>query len=113
LTLFEAYDYLVVGSFLKDPERPIWVICSESHYSVLFADPSSSSTSTATIDLFYFDGLANQDEEIRLSIDPNGVEAPREKARHDDQTLTPPLNLVIQTKWPRATIDWHGVEPLL
>jgi hypothetical protein len=39
LSLFEAYDYMVVGSNLKTPFHNIWVICSESHYSVLFCDP--------------------------------------------------------------------------
>lgn len=37
LTLFEAYGYFQVGAFLKQPKLPIWIICSESHYSVLFS----------------------------------------------------------------------------
>lgn len=41
LTLFEHYEYVEVGSHYKEPRFPIWVICSESHYSVLFSrDPS-------------------------------------------------------------------------
>ena len=36
------YDIFVlfliqVGSNLKDPEYPIWVVCSESHFTVLFS----------------------------------------------------------------------------
>ena len=34
LSLFEHYDIIRVGSFFKDPQFPIWVICSESHYTV-------------------------------------------------------------------------------
>lgn len=37
LSLFESYNYIEVGSFLKEPRYPIWVVCSESHYSVLFS----------------------------------------------------------------------------
>lgn len=39
LTLFEAFDYVRVGSYYKTPRVPIWVVCSESHYSVLFGAP--------------------------------------------------------------------------
>ncbi|KAG7382587.1 hypothetical protein PHYPSEUDO_004728 [Phytophthora pseudosyringae] len=118
LSLFEAYQNLVVGSFLKQPRVNVWVVCSESHYSVLFAgDPRSledrALESRLSLDLLYYDGLANQDEEIRLTVDTlalaeQGVAA---TARHDD--LVPPLDLVIRTKWPRAAVDWNGVDPLL
>jgi hypothetical protein len=27
-----------VGSHLKNPQFPIWVVCSESHFSLVFAD---------------------------------------------------------------------------
>ncbi|KAD5507557.1 hypothetical protein R6Q59_031646 [Mikania micrantha] len=40
LTLLESLNYCKVGQFLKSPKWPIWVIGSESHYTVLFAlDP--------------------------------------------------------------------------
>ena len=38
LTLFEHYGHVRVGSNLKLPQTPVWVLCSESHYSVLFSD---------------------------------------------------------------------------
>jgi hypothetical protein len=41
LTLMEAFEYLQVGSHLKHPSRPVWVVCSESHYSVLFSADAS------------------------------------------------------------------------
>ncbi|KAI5058414.1 hypothetical protein GOP47_0026584 [Adiantum capillus-veneris] len=37
LTLLEAFKYCTVGPFLKRPKFPIWVVGSESHYTVLFA----------------------------------------------------------------------------
>lgn len=115
LSLFEAYQSLVVGSFLKQPRCNIWVVCSESHYSVLStAEPNalenSSFSSRPALDLLYYDGLANQDEEIRLSVDTSALPE-AVTANHDD--LVPPIDLVIRTKWPRASVDWNGVEPLL
>lgn len=35
LTLMERFGYVQVGSYLKDPLFPIWVVCSESHYTTL------------------------------------------------------------------------------
>ncbi len=37
LSELEALRYLQVGSFCKQPVHPIWVVASESHYSILFA----------------------------------------------------------------------------
>jgi len=37
LSLFEVYRSIQVGSYLKAPKFPIWIICSESHYSVACA----------------------------------------------------------------------------
>ena len=37
LSELEALRYLQVGSFFKQPVHPIWVVASESHYSILFA----------------------------------------------------------------------------
>lgn len=41
LTLLEAFKYCTVGQFLKRPKWPIWVVGSESHYTVLFAIQSN------------------------------------------------------------------------
>lgn len=37
LTLLESLNYCKVGQYLKCPNWPIWVVGSESHYTVLFA----------------------------------------------------------------------------
>ncbi|XP_019427281.1 PREDICTED: ubiquitin carboxyl-terminal hydrolase FAM188A-like isoform X2 [Lupinus angustifolius] len=37
LTLLESLNFCKVGQFLKTPKWPIWVVGSESHYTVLFA----------------------------------------------------------------------------
>lgn len=44
-----------VGDLLKNPESPVWVVCSESHYSVLFCPsrsivPTSAEASTAALE---------------------------------------------------------------
>lgn len=116
LSLFEAYQNLVVGSFYKNPRVNIWVICSESHYSVLFAaDPQALNDRTfdirSSVDLLYYDGLANQDEEIRLTVNTLALIDHNAAVSHND--LIPPLDLVIRTKWAQAAVDWNGIEPLL
>ncbi|EHA8591038.1 ubiquitin carboxyl-terminal hydrolase MINDY-3 [Cocos nucifera] len=41
LSLLESLNFCKVGQFLKCPKWPIWVVGSESHYTVLFAlDPA-------------------------------------------------------------------------
>jgi len=37
LTFFEFFGYFTVGQHMKMPRVPIWIICSESHYSILFS----------------------------------------------------------------------------
>lgn len=66
-----------VGCFLKTPRFPIWVVCSESHFSVLFSLQPELLRDWRTerlFDLYYYDGLANQQEQIRLTI---GAPCPR------------------------------------
>ena len=37
LTFYEHYGHFEVGDYLKKPVLPIWIVCSESHYSILFS----------------------------------------------------------------------------
>ncbi|XP_014112260.1 PREDICTED: protein FAM188B isoform X2 [Pseudopodoces humilis] len=111
LSLFEHYDVCQVGCYLKTPKYPIWLVCSESHFSVLFClekDVLSDWKTGQRFDLYYYDGLANQDEEIRLTVDTTQV-CPENK----ENDLTPPLEHCIRTKWQGAVIDWNGTEPIL
>ena len=108
LSLFEHYGYIEVGAALKSPRYPIWLICSESHYTVLFAT-STRQISTRSFELFYYDELIQQQEEIRLTVDLTHAE---DALRSKD--LEPPLNDCIRTKWGKAArIDWNGTEPIL
>lgn len=105
LTLFEAYGSMEVGSFLKNPEVPIWVICSESHFTVLFSVERSFDSSAASFELYYYDELVRQTEVIRFSIEPG--------TKPSDPESDPPLELVIGTKWKNPSVNWNGAEILL
>ncbi|NXL30165.1 MINY4 hydrolase, partial [Glaucidium brasilianum] len=96
LSLFEHYDVCQVGCYLKTPKYPIWLVCSESHFSVLFClekDLLGDWKTERKFDLYYYDGLANQEEEIRLTIDTTQM-----CAEDKENDLTPPLEHCIRTK---------------
>ncbi|KFV12532.1 Protein FAM188B, partial [Tauraco erythrolophus] len=96
LSLFEHYDVCQVGCYLKTPKYPIWLVCSESHFSVLFSlekDLLGDWKTEQRFDLYYYDGLANQEEEIRLTVDTTQI-----CAEDKENDLTPPLEHCIRTK---------------
>ena len=64
-------------------------------------------------DLHYWDGLANQDEVIRLSIDEDYYEGRSVPDVNDASLLIPPLELVVRSLYPHAKVDWNGAEPIL
>ncbi|GHP09688.1 hypothetical protein PPROV_000842300 [Pycnococcus provasolii] len=124
LTLFEWYGSHEVGKRLKCPSTPTWVICSESHFSVLFglAEPRRAGASFAG-DLLYYDGLHRQDRLLRLTLSssPTGGHTQRigrtaeERARFADhgREAVPPLEFVLETKWQGVDVDWNGAEKIL
>jgi len=107
LTLMEKLGYCQVGDNFKNPLYPIWIIYSESHYSVLFA--TTRTLSTGTFDLYYYDELGNQDEQYRISVDVSSQVA----HEFNEEDLVPPIEMCICTKWVTAVCDWNGSEPLL
>lgn len=113
VTLFEHYGYMTVGKHLKKPQTPVWVVCSESHYTVLWAEdwaPPAGTNVTDSFDLGYYDELGAQDEHIRLTVSPPqfGV-----AAGGDTGDLIPPMNHVIRTLWPDVRVSWNDTDPLL
>ena len=100
LSLFEHYQSCRVGERLKNPAYPIWVVCSESHFTVLFSEELD--LTSAYLELHYYDGLARQDAPIRLTVHPG------QEGRGGG-----PLELTIRTKWSGANVDWNGSEPIL
>ena len=101
LTLFEHYKSLKVGSNLKNPKFPIFIVCSESHFTVLFSKSTANEKK-----LYYYDGLANQSNEISLRLSFDGGDS---VTASDD---APPLELCIRTKWHDVRIEWFGSDPL-
>jgi hypothetical protein len=69
---------------------------------------STPGTSTSTkFELFYYDQLSNQTNEIKLSILVGGKKT-------DNRDLVPPLESCLSTKWgENLLVDWNGTEPLL
>ncbi|KAF7668340.1 hypothetical protein LDENG_00020530 [Lucifuga dentata] len=113
LSLFEHYNICKVGAYLKTPHSPIWVVCSESHFSVLFGlqmELLTDQDGALEFDLYYYDGLANQQEEIRLTVSV-GMSTP--SCRDVDPDLIPPLELCIRTRWKDAVVSWNDTEPIL
>ncbi|XP_060542137.1 probable ubiquitin carboxyl-terminal hydrolase MINDY-4 [Pantherophis guttatus] len=111
LSLFEHYDVCQVGCYLKTPRFPIWVVCSESHFSVLFClrkDLLGDWRTERRFDLYYYDGLANQQEEIRLTIDTSQL-----YVENPENDLVSPLEHCIRTKWKGARVSWNGTDPIL
>jgi len=174
LALNEWYLDIVVGSFFKNPLFPVWVVFSESHFTVFAACDKKSykrclagawsrplginGTDVDTedrrrFDLIYYDSLAKQSEQILWTIDndPDGgltklvgndakkrsevaksgmvVRSQRNemnvqrnvgsvmvgngKWNYSSQDYVSPLELVIETRWPGCSVNWHGVEKIL
>ena len=61
LSLFEHYKSCSVGSHLKSPVYPIWLVCSESHFTTLWASANSK-------ELCYYDGLSGNNHSQDLHI---------------------------------------------
>ncbi|XP_054906299.1 probable ubiquitin carboxyl-terminal hydrolase MINDY-4 [Poeciliopsis prolifica] len=113
LSLFEHYNVCKVGDYLKSPSYPIWVVCSESHFSVLFGlqrELLTNEDKDLEFDLYYYDGLANQQEEIRLTVSVGKL---AQKHHQVDADLIPPLELCIRTRWKDASVNWNETEPIL
>jgi len=122
LSLFEHYHSIVVGGFLKVPVYPIWLVCAESHFTVLFATQKGlERTSVAEkrpIDLFFYDQLnrtSMQDSlPIKLTVDCTKIDFCHDTtAKNRSEHLISPIEHCIRTKWNDAQIDWNGTDPLL
>jgi hypothetical protein len=113
LTLLEAFGHVEVGQHLKTPRHPVWVVCSESHYTILFRVDENIEVQEAdecAVQLVFFDTLEPPSERVVLTVTTDAGPCARTRAVAD---CAPPLELVIGTKWPGATIDWNGTEPIL
>ncbi|CAG2167117.1 unnamed protein product, partial [Oppiella nova] len=103
LSLFEHFGCLEVGRNYKSPEFPVFVVQSESHFSVLFAKQRLEDCEDFA--LFHFDGLADQPSETELRV---------RTAQEEDTAAenVAPLEAVVRTKWRKARIDWRSERVL-
>ncbi len=67
------------------------------------------------MDLIYFDGLAKQEGEIRLTVEEcfEGGHSARYGDKRPLGELVPPLEFIVETKWPGSKVGWNGAEPIL
>ena len=106
---------------MKRPVLPIWIVCSESHYSVIFSTDlsvatSSSDPSQPAFDLIYYDELARQEDDIILTVTPGGLSEGPEKKKvlgRKPKETTVPIDCVIRTRWQRANVCWNGRTVIL
>ncbi|KAH9415315.1 hypothetical protein DERP_006409 [Dermatophagoides pteronyssinus] len=108
LTFYEYDGGAKVGSCYKSPKLPIFVILSEGHFTVLFAKDKINNNHHPKIEIYYYDGLMNQENEIHLTIDTQ----PIADENNDDHHNRSPLECVIQTKWPGCRINWNDSNRL-
>ena len=106
LSYFEHCGVHEVGSHLKHPTSPVWVVLCESHYTCIWCTDGASVADVARrpFRLEYYDPLANQAEPIALVC-----AAAADGAKLDDI----PLEWVLRTRWGRVDVDWGDTEKLL
>lgn len=111
LTFFEYFGYFQVGDFLKTPRVPIWIVCSESHYTVIFSvDANNIRENKEPFDLVYYDELARQEHDIILSVAPGK----HSSSVSPDKNKNPiPIEEVIRTKWKTGHVSWNGRTKIL
>jgi hypothetical protein len=88
LSLFEHYQQMQVGERLKHPSVPVWIVCSESHYTVLWGSDAEliadGGDGDRDIELFYWDGLAKAEQEIRFTVTPRSALQTLRDAEEDE-----------------------------
>ncbi|XP_043985379.1 probable ubiquitin carboxyl-terminal hydrolase MINDY-4 isoform X2 [Gambusia affinis] len=80
------------------------------HYNICKRELLANQDEDLEFDLYYYDGLANQQEEIRLTV---AVGKLAQKHHQVDADLIPPLELCIRTRWKDASVNWNETEPIL
>lgn len=117
LTFFEHFGYFQVGDFLKRPKVPVWIICSESHYSIMFSPNMKlvGNQVPTSFDLIYYDQLAKQEDDIILTVSPGQyVESTKTGLGGKKKKENPiPIDSVIRTKWTAADVNWNGRTVIL
>lgn len=116
MSLFEHYGSCIVGDFLKAPNFPIWVVCSESHFTVVFGlhrgDEVTSTADRKVVDLIYYDELGRQDEPVRIGIESSTASGHFFTSKNESGIVSP-IEHCLRTKWTDAKITWKSGDPVL
>ena len=110
LTFFEYFEYFIVGQNLKCPRLPIWIVQSESHYSIFFSVDNNMvkpNPGVQKFDLVYYDELAKQEDDIILTVE-FGKQGETQKRKNPI-----PIEEVIRTKWKNSIVSWNGRTAIL
>ncbi|KAF4755204.1 hypothetical protein FOZ62_026372 [Perkinsus olseni] len=103
LSLYEHFKCLEVGEKLKHPTAGIWLVCAESHYSLLYA--IGPNVDSDVVELRYFDQLMADEGEYRITL-----------RRPSRGTVEPPRGMIeqcLRTRWQHHDISWNGRDPVL
>ncbi|CAE8644598.1 unnamed protein product, partial [Polarella glacialis] len=86
--------------------------CIESHYTVLFSPDAGVDPQDANraIELYYFDQLARQSDQIRLTVLPRQLPSHLSTGFEDGESM---IDRCIRTKWKDASVDWNGSDVIL
>eukprot|EP00041_Stephanoeca_diplocostata_P017735 m.363534 g.363534 ORF g.363534 m.363534 type:complete len:237 (+) comp20802_c0_seq4:1188-1898(+) len=68
LTILEALHYVNVGTFLKSPRYPIWLIGSETHFSVVFSVDNRLAVDASLVD----ENVVDKAKRVFLAKDGTG-----------------------------------------
>ncbi|KAK7085631.1 DUF4205, partial [Halocaridina rubra] len=105
----EKGEFINVGSRLKTPALPVWIVLGSDSYGILF-NPNRELTrdyhAENRFDLYYYNGHFHQTTATIITIDT------RVQGAMEDYE-TPVLEVVIHTKWSGAEINWNETTPYI
>lgn len=100
LSLYEHFECMQVGDRLKHPTAGIWLVCAESHYSLLYADGPSDDD---VVELRYIDQLMADEGEYHITLRRSNRVSPAKGM----------IEQCIRTRWQHYDISWNGRDPIL
>ncbi|KAJ8030423.1 putative ubiquitin carboxyl-terminal hydrolase MINDY-4 [Holothuria leucospilota] len=105
-----------LGSMLKTPKFPIWVVSLNYHISVLFSTNINLNRdwrSEQKFDLYYLNGQSNHTNATRITVDSRTIKTYSKQPTRNmsDKNAYPIVEECITTRWPGVRIDWNGSIP--
>ncbi|XP_041670022.1 inactive ubiquitin carboxyl-terminal hydrolase MINDY-4B [Cheilinus undulatus] len=110
----EHSTLLQVGSRLKTPLFPVWLVSVNGSCSVLFSLKLSLLSDWRMehlFNLYYYNGQSSQTHTCTLTIDTHSHHWEAMSSDTDAERKFPSLEMTIRTKWAGAAINWNGTAP--